>query len=134
MYIYIYIYNKKKYIFSNFLPMTGKIIKSHSFHQQRQIFVTKRQQFVLDQVKYSQGFFTVSFLSSTQTSTLPKNIFPINPQALCYSLPSSSCSHRKKHSTAGRKKQGERAHSTKSLVYKGPEAEQQSFKSSGLNF
>lgn len=49
------------YTLCNFLPTTGKIIKSHSFHQQRQIFVTKRQQLVLDQVKYSQGFFILSF-------------------------------------------------------------------------
>lgn len=77
--------------------------------------MTKRQQFVLDQVKYSQGFFTVSFLSSTQTCTLPKNIFPITPQALCYSLPSSSCSQR--HSTAGRKgARGEREHIALNLL------------------
>lgn len=105
------------YTLCNFLPTTGKIIKSHSFHQQRQIFVTKRQQLVLDQVKYSQGFFILSFLSSTQTSTLTKNIFSINPRALCYSLRSSSCSHRKKHSTAGRKGvRGGREHITLNLL------------------
>lgn len=77
--------------------------------------MTKRQQFVLDQVKYSQSFFTVSFLSSTQTCTLPKNIFPITPQALCCSLPSSSCSQR--HSTAGRKgARGEREHIALNLL------------------
>lgn len=96
-------------MFCKFSPTTGKIIKSHSFHQQRQHEIgadlhDKKEAAVYARPSYvSTGLFHRVFPFWHLKLPLWLKISSVIPWALCYSPPSSSCSHRKRHSTTRRK-------------------------------